>query len=323
MEVFFAYLLFILLLLVEDKLRFPAFNCLLAVTLSYIIQPYTKNNLIIVVLGIIINIANFYLNISLLTYVEFLILYLACYIFLEYYRMTILWMLNILLVVSFGFFALPKIYDEFPTSSSYQFYFVFPFLIYIVKLVLALSHHSIKHYSEPLLQIPLFLRGLQFGVLLSTKTTTVEFWFMIIMITLQIVDERVQFVFKLLKLLIGAKNQKSRWVLTAKCSAHTCINSLHIILLVYFVLTTKLKTVFFSQSLSSFLDNSIWNPLIIWAFFSLYELLSMLKVLKREDKFILGAQFHNKLDIFRRAVCLSLGLWIFYLGMCIPYSMFF
>ena len=160
MEVFFAYLLFIVLLLIEDKLKFPAFNCLLAVGVSYIIQPYTKNNLIIIVLGILMNIVNYYLKIGLLTYVELLLIYLSCYLFYEYYRMTILWILNLLLVVSFGFFALPRIYKEFPTSSSYEFYFAFPFLLYVVKLALALSHHSIKHYSEPLLQIPLFLKGI-------------------------------------------------------------------------------------------------------------------------------------------------------------------
>ena len=65
------------------------------------------------------------------------------------------------------------------------------------------------------------------------------------------------------------------------------------------------------------------TPVIIWIFFTLYEVASLAKVRRREDLFIMGAQFHRKSDILRRILCLSFGLWVFYIGLCIPHSIFY
>ena len=129
--------------------------------------------------------------------------------------------------------------------------------------------------------------------------------------------------FKFLKKLIKATDQNSRWVLTAKCSAHVCLNSFHICVLVYIIIATKLKTVIYRHSLKEYFNETAWNPLIIWVFFSLYEFIMMQKVVKREDKFIIGSQFHEIKDFLKRSICLVYGFWIFYIGLCIPHSIFF
>lgn len=106
-----AYFLFFILLVVEDRLQFPVFNCLITLNLFFILQPYRRINLLIIVLGIPICIVDYYIKVSILTYPSVFIIYFSLYLFYEHYKMSLLWVFNILLLASFGFLALPRIYD--------------------------------------------------------------------------------------------------------------------------------------------------------------------------------------------------------------------
>lgn len=171
-EILLAYIIFCSFLAIEDKLRFPIFNCLLSVALMYLLQPFHKINMAIVLLGIPINIINYYLEVGILTYPALFILYLSCYVFNEYYKISLLWILNVIVLGLFGFACLPNIYQYLGESSKFIFYFIFPPVLYVVRLALGLSHHTIKHYTDSLIQFPLFLLGIQYGILLTTPLKT-------------------------------------------------------------------------------------------------------------------------------------------------------
>ena len=85
----------------------------------------------------------------------------------------LIWILTTTLYTLFGFVILPNIVFKVPIQDKYILYYIFPWLLVIVKQISAFLNHIIVDSNIFLLQIPLFLTGLSYGMLLTLDIATI------------------------------------------------------------------------------------------------------------------------------------------------------
>lgn len=113
------------------------------------------------------------------------------------------------LVFAFGFALIPGIYDSFADDNKFSFYYVFPILMFLLRTIIS-SFYVVIGFSEYIyLQVPLFLMGLDYGVILTVNTSSIEYWYLMVLFTLQVINERTQFTLKFLVSAVNSCN-KSR-----------------------------------------------------------------------------------------------------------------
>lgn len=66
------------------------------------------------------------------------------------------------------------------------------------RTTLAYFYWLIDHTELIYLQLPLLLTGLDYGAVLSFGLDTIEFWYLLVAFSLQIVNDRTQFLLGLL-----------------------------------------------------------------------------------------------------------------------------
>lgn len=103
-------------------------------------------------------------------------------------------------------------------------------------------------------------------------------------------------------------------------SGFICLHSFHILALIYLILGLQLGTSFNGNLLtySLYQIDSVYLPVIIYLFFSGYELLSLLKVKDREDLLIFGNDDNSWKMVVGRSVGHCTGFWLFYIGLTVP-----
>lgn len=118
-------------------------------------------------------------------------------------------------------------------------------------------------YSESLyLQITLFLIGLEYGTVLSISVGEIEFWYLIVFFTLQIINDRTNFMlnvfvnmftfcFPSLKSTPNAdKVQKNSNLLPPHWNGFSSIHSFHLIAAVYILIKLPFYTDPFNSTLN-------------------------------------------------------------------------
>jgi hypothetical protein len=155
-------------------------------------------------------------------------------------------------------------------------------------------------------------------MLLTLSRSTTEFWYLMVLLTLEIVNSRFQFTVRLLASLLKTPPK----VFEAQSQGHACINSFHLFLFVYIVCSLKIGFRHMPINLGQYIQGGE-IPTIIWVFFSLYETAALFKLRNCENIMVIGEKSHSILDRVFRVLALMVGLWFFYLGLCIPSSIFF
>lgn len=104
-----------------------------------------------------------------------------------------------LFTVIYGFIILRAIarglFDQ-GKLSTYT--YIFPLLMLIIRAVISYSYWVIDRTAIIFLQLPLFVTGLEYGAILSFSTSTIEFWYLLVTFSLQIINDRTQFLLSIL-----------------------------------------------------------------------------------------------------------------------------
>ena len=192
-------------------------------------------------------------------------------------------------------------------------------MLLFVKLVGCFLNNLNPHPSPPSFQLELFLSGLSYGMILTLDTGNVEFWYLLVLLTLDIVNTRYQFVLRLINQLFYS--QETFYIGQAKISGFTALNSLHLVILAYMVIKLKLNSSHSNADMSIYVSEW-YGPILVWVFFSIYEIISLVQLRKRNNLIIIGTKENNCYKSFGRGFALAVGLWLFYLGLTVPQSIF-
>ena len=182
--------------------NFPYFELFFILGLMVSISPWSNSNLLMVC-AMIITICNHYLNVRILTYPSIIICYLSTMIFNEEYNIKIIFILVLVIEMTYGFAFLPGLYSSFAENNKSAFYYVFPIFMFILRMMVSLLYWMIEHTSIIFLQIPMFIMGLEYGIILTLQTSSIEYWYLMVFFTLQIINERTQFALRLLIAMIN------------------------------------------------------------------------------------------------------------------------
>ncbi len=185
--------------------------------------------------------------------------------------------------------------------------------------------------------MPLFIVGLEYGTILAISVGEVEFWYLIVCFTLQVINDRTHFILKAMVRMmqfcyptINTNNTsltptttpsitpRNNHLLPAHSNGFTSIHSFHLIACVYLTTTLPISATPYTSSfrLSMYLSNGQWyKPLIIWGLISVYEIMCIVLERKRENIMLIGYTTNKWWAVLSRGVTLALGLWMFYMGL--------
>lgn len=268
--------------------QFPYFYLLLMFGLMNSVSPWSPSNLIMLV-GCGIIIGNFFLGVQVLTFPAILVCYFAVLIFNEHHKHKLLFIVVVVGVLVWGFVVVPALFLQFSNIGNRQgFYYVFPLFIFIIRTFLWVAYRWIKYSEYVFLQLPFFILGLEYGVMLTLSVSSIEFWYLMVFFTLLITNDRTQFTLELVvsmwrscdrkkpgqrkkdeqlpmaqesSLNIQAQLDKPEprvlhkdiEILTAHASGYACLNSLHIVCIVYVL--TRLPLYSSPYTSDTFLNN--------------------------------------------------------------------
>lgn len=95
----------------------------------------------------------------------------------------------------FGVLVLPNLYQIF-RSSNQIYYYVYPLFMFLLRNIIQYGYWLIGYSESLYLQITLFLIGLEYGTVLTIQVGEIEFWYLIVFFTLQIINDRSHFILK-------------------------------------------------------------------------------------------------------------------------------
>lgn len=70
--------------------------------------------------------------------------------------------------------------------------------MFMIRMGLSCCYWAIGHTASIFLQLPLFITGLEYGTILTRDTSTIEFWYLMVFFSLQIINDRTQFFLRIL-----------------------------------------------------------------------------------------------------------------------------
>ncbi len=85
----------------------------------------------------------------------------------------LIWIITTTLYAAFGFMILPGISVRMQEADKFILYYIFPWMLLLIKLISGFLNHIIFDSNLFLLQIPLFLTGLSYGMLLTLDITSI------------------------------------------------------------------------------------------------------------------------------------------------------
>lgn len=94
-------------------------------------------------MGIPTAVANYNLNVWVVTYPQIVIFYFSCYLFTNRRRLNLLWIVNALVYLLFGFILLQLVGSALTNQSRIVLYYLYPWLLAIAKIVIGLFNHLI------------------------------------------------------------------------------------------------------------------------------------------------------------------------------------
>lgn len=253
------------------------------IVLCLSVTPFQITNLFMV-LAIPMAIANYNLDVFILTYPEIVICYLSHFLFSNSNKKQLLWILPTTLFAAFGFLILPGIGVEL-AGPKMALYYMFPWLCLLIRTVCSLLNHTLDKGSLFLLQISFYLYGLWMGMILTLDLSQIEFWYLIILFTLDIINTRFQILVTLIKQMGKCRLWPSK--VEAQVSGHLAINSLHIVVFIYIVCAGKLNSAHFSFTMANYLT-PMYKPFVVWIFTIVYELISLLRLRNMQKCIIIG-----------------------------------
>lgn len=256
--------------------------------------------------------------------------------------------------IVWGFVVIPALYAEFVRIGNSQgFYYVFPIFVYILRVFLYLSYREIKYSEYIFMQLPFFLTGLEYGVMLTLTVDQIEFWYLMVFFTLQIINDRTQFSLRVLSSIVRAfgtvaqskektkdKRKQSTGnesqqrleeskepdkeerkeeisILAAHASGYCSINFVHLVCIVYVYTYLPISSSPYTSAttLSVYIEGKVYLPLVVWGLGLVYELMCLVLERKRRDKLLIGFTNNGILHTAQRGLMLAVGLWMFYLGL--------
>ena len=249
--------------------------------------------------------------------------------FNEKYKVKILFILVIVVEVLVGLFMLPAVFRMLEFKQEIYFY-LFPVIVFVLRNFVQLVYW-ILGYSEALfLQIPLFLIGLEYGTVMTRKVGEIEFWYLIVMFTLQIMNDRTHFFLKVMVNLVKFcypttattpkpdPIKKNNHILPCHWNGFSSIHSFHLIACIYLFTHLPLTSSPYSPSfyLTSYVSCNQWyKPLIVWCLVSVYEIMCLVLEKRKENVMLIGYTKNKWYHVGSRGVMLVLGLWMFYIGL--------
>ena len=161
------------------------------------VSPWTLSNLLLLTAGIIV-ICNNYLKVAVLTYPAIIICYLSVMLFNEKNKQKIIFIFCLVCVMAWGFAFIPGLYTAFSDDTKTTFYYIFPVFMVILRLIISGFYMAIKYSELVFLQLPFFILGLEYGVILTLQTGQIEYWYLMVCFTLEIINDRTQFLLRML-----------------------------------------------------------------------------------------------------------------------------
>jgi len=186
-ELFVAYAVTFALLYFIKLANFPYYELLLVVAFTASVSPWVSSNTL-VLLAIPMIFANYFLGLSYFTYPSIAICYFAVLSFNEKHKKKQIFVIIAIFTIIFGFVILPAIYKALPSSSKGAYVYIFPLLMLVIRTVISYGYWVIEHSATVFLQLPLFVTGLEYGMILSQNIDTIEFWYLMVFFTLQIMN---------------------------------------------------------------------------------------------------------------------------------------
>ena len=111
----------------------------------------------------------------------------------------------------FGFIVMKAIADSLFNQGNISTYaFLFPIFMLILRVTLNFFYWAIDKSTIIFLQLPLFLTGLEYGAILSFDVSTIEFWYLLVAFSLQIINDRTQFLLHVLIAIKDSCNEKPK-----------------------------------------------------------------------------------------------------------------
>lgn len=156
-------------------------------------------------LGIPMTVANYNLGTWVLSYPQTVICYLSYYIFSDRNFKKLLWIVVSVLYMLFGFIVLPGIAGALGKEFRFVLYYLYPWMLILVRLLSGLLTGFIQASHLFLMPISMFLSGLSYGMLMTLSVSSIEFWYMLVLLTLDVVNSRYQFLLIMLKKLLRIK----------------------------------------------------------------------------------------------------------------------
>ena len=217
---------------------------LLILSLTLTIQPFKSSTLIFPLASLPITIANHYMGMSSLTYIQILICYLAVLFFNQRHKIKILFILVIIFQVIAGFLVLPGLY-QLLKSQTKVYYYLFPLIMFVIRSLVQLLYWVLGYSEALFLQIPLFIIGLEYGTILSVSISEIEFWYLVVFFTLQVMNERTQFFLKVMVNLVKFcypkmkttptpdPSKRNNHILSSHCNGFSSMHSFHLVGCVY------------------------------------------------------------------------------------------
>lgn len=152
-----------------------------------------------IVISCAVIIANFYLQIQVLTLPIIMIFYFSVLIFNEHNKIKLLFIPVIVITMVWGFIVIPSLYAQFVRlQKPSEFYYVFPLFMYMIRVFLYMVYRQIQYTEYIFLQLPFFLTGLEFGIMLTLDVHQIQFWYLMVFFTLLIINDRTQFTINIL-----------------------------------------------------------------------------------------------------------------------------
>ena len=148
---------------------FPYFESLFIAGMFRTIQPLGGTGSLIMVCSICILIVNYYLNVRILSYSSAVICYTSVYFFKEKHKKNILWV-GVFAVYVGCSFMIGAIYNAFKTSDKYIFYYIFPIVMLLMKVIVGLLFWIIDKSNLFCMQLSLFEAGLFVGIILTNAS---------------------------------------------------------------------------------------------------------------------------------------------------------
>ena len=251
---------------------FPFFQGFFMVGILLNIRPISFSSILVILCMVFMIISNYFLNVIILSYPEMAICYISLYFFKEKKKKNILWILVFGLYIGFSF-IFGAFYNALDTESKYVFFYVFPIIMLLLKLIVGMIFWIIDEGNNFFCILPLFEQGLFIGILLSNNSIhSIEYWYLLVVYTLLIFNDRSQLLLRFLKKAFSSL-KADPGILPAVASGYVPLQSFHLVVFVYLLCYLQLYSSPFSSSvdLSNYVLNDGWNrPFILFLFLWLY-----------------------------------------------------